>query len=71
MTVELEVTGRRYLQDRDTAKVVTGVPSLAIATVERWTLALSGPDERPWQIVATASSPVRALAASTGAVSST
>lgn len=49
--VEVEVTGRRYVEDRETAEVLSGIKTSTTTTVERWTLALSGPDERPWQIV--------------------
>ncbi len=50
MTVALEVTGRRYVEDRDTAAVICGSQSSSTAFTEHWTLALSGPEERPWQI---------------------
>jgi predicted lipid-binding transport protein (Tim44 family) len=52
MTVELEVTGRRYVQDRDTAAVVAGSQSRTVNFTERWTLALDGPEEQPWRIAA-------------------
>ncbi|HET6448145.1 MAG TPA: hypothetical protein VFG31_03475, partial [Conexibacter sp.] len=52
MTVEVEVRGRRYVEDRDDASVLSGSKSSETTTRERWTLALSGPDERPWQVVA-------------------
>ena len=51
MTVEVEVRGRRYVEDRDDASVLAGSKSSETTTVERWTMALSGPDERPWQVV--------------------
>jgi predicted lipid-binding transport protein (Tim44 family) len=51
MTVEVEVRGRRYVEDRDDASVLSGSKSSETTRVERWTLALSGPDERPWQVV--------------------
>jgi predicted lipid-binding transport protein (Tim44 family) len=51
MTVELEVRGRRYVEDRDDASVLSGSKSSETTTVERWTMALCGPDERPWQVV--------------------
>jgi predicted lipid-binding transport protein (Tim44 family) len=51
MTVEVEVRGRRYVEDRDDASVVSGSKVRETTTVERWTLALSGPDDRPWQVV--------------------
>lgn len=52
MTVEVAVHGRRYVEDRDDARVVSGSKQRATTSTERWTLALSGSDERPWQVVA-------------------
>jgi predicted lipid-binding transport protein (Tim44 family) len=52
MTVELEVAGRRYLQDRDTAAVVAGSQDRPTSFTERWTLALSSDPAQPWRIVA-------------------
>jgi predicted lipid-binding transport protein (Tim44 family) len=51
ITVEVEVNGRRYIEDRDTAAVLSGSKAKAVTTTERWTLALAGPDDRPWQVV--------------------
>ncbi|MBB4663827.1 TIM44-like domain-containing protein [Conexibacter arvalis] len=51
MTVEVEVVGRRYVEDRDTAAVLSGSKERAVTSTERWTLALAGPDDRPWQVV--------------------
>jgi predicted lipid-binding transport protein (Tim44 family) len=51
MTVVLELGGRRYVEDRDTAAVVSGSKDAASAFTERWTLALEGPADAPWQIV--------------------
>jgi predicted lipid-binding transport protein (Tim44 family) len=50
MTLELEITGRRYLQDRDTAAVIAGSQSRATRFTERWTLALDGDQHQPWRI---------------------
>jgi predicted lipid-binding transport protein (Tim44 family) len=52
MTLELELRGRRYLEDRDTAAVVAGSQSRTVNFTERWTLALDGPEEQPWRIAA-------------------
>jgi predicted lipid-binding transport protein (Tim44 family) len=60
MTVEIEVRGRRYVEDRDDAAVLSGSKVRETTAVERWTLALSGPDERPWQVVGVAGSDVHA-----------
>lgn len=60
MTVEVEVHGRRYVEDRDTAEVLSGSKSRAATVAERWTLALAGPDDRPWRVVGVAGSDVHA-----------
>jgi predicted lipid-binding transport protein (Tim44 family) len=52
MTVEVELGGRRYVEDRDTAAVLSGSKDRATTFSERWTLALAGPDDSPWQLVA-------------------
>ena len=52
MTIEVELAGRRYIEDRDTAAVVAGSQARAVKFTERWTLALDGPDEQPWLITA-------------------
>ena len=51
MTVEVELGGRRYVEDRDTASVLSGSKDGATTFTERWTLALDGPDDAPWRIV--------------------
>ena len=51
MTVEVELHGRRYVQDRDTAAVVDGSKEAAATFTERWTLALDGPAASPWRLV--------------------
>jgi len=54
MTVELEVRGRRYVEDRDDASVLSGSKERETTTLARWTMALCGPDDRPWQVVGVA-----------------
>jgi len=56
MTVEPELGGVRYVEDRDTAAVLSGSRGAATTFRERWTLALDGPDERPWRLVRAAGS---------------
>jgi predicted lipid-binding transport protein (Tim44 family) len=51
MTVSIQVGGRRYLEDRDTAAVLAGSKDSATTFTETWTLALDGPDEAPWRLV--------------------
>ncbi len=50
MTIEVEVGGRRYVEDRDTAAVVSGIEGVGGSFSERWVLALAG-GESPWQLV--------------------
>src|SRR3954462_13001471 len=51
MTVEVTVRGRRYVQDRDTAAIVSGSDSRETRFSERWVMALAGDDRNPWRIV--------------------
>ena len=51
MTVEVDVTGRRYIEDRDTTTVVSGSRDDETRFTERWKLALDGADDTPWRIV--------------------
>ena len=60
MTVEIELEGRRYVQDRDTAAVLSGSRDEAVTFTERWTLALAGAGTTPWTIVAAGAMPANA-----------
>jgi len=51
MTIAVELGGRRYLEDRDTAAVVSGSREAATIFTEHWTMALDGPDSTPWRLV--------------------
>lgn len=51
MTVAIEAEGRRYLEDRDTAAVISGSQSRSVPFTERWTFGLDGTDADPWRIV--------------------
>jgi predicted lipid-binding transport protein (Tim44 family) len=51
MTIQVEVHGRRYVEDRDTAAVTAGSKDRATTFTERWTLALDGPDTAPWRLI--------------------
>jgi predicted lipid-binding transport protein (Tim44 family) len=53
MTVDLELGGSRYVEDRDTASVLSGSKERATTFSERWRLALDGPEDAPWRIVKT------------------
>jgi predicted lipid-binding transport protein (Tim44 family) len=59
MTLEVDLTGRRYLENRDTAAVVAGSRTRKVGFTERWTLSLTDDASQPWRITA-ASSPVGA-----------
>jgi predicted lipid-binding transport protein (Tim44 family) len=48
--VELDVHGRRYVEDRDTTDVIAGSKDSATRFTERWTLTLDGPADWPWQL---------------------
>ena len=55
MTIEVDLTGRRYLEDRDTAAVVAGSRSRAAGFTERWILSLTGDARQPWRITSVGS----------------
>jgi predicted lipid-binding transport protein (Tim44 family) len=50
MSVEVDLEGRRYLENRDTTTIVAGSQSRATSFSEHWTLALSGDASEPWRI---------------------
>jgi predicted lipid-binding transport protein (Tim44 family) len=51
MTLEVDVRGRRYVQDRDTAAVLSGDADREHDFTERWLMGLNGDDRNPWRIV--------------------
>lgn len=51
-TIELELEGRRYVQDRDTAAVLSGSRDETTTFTERWTLSLDDSDSSAWRIAA-------------------
>jgi predicted lipid-binding transport protein (Tim44 family) len=51
MTVEAELTGRRYRENRDTTTVVDGSKDHDVTFTESWTMALDGNDQTPWRLV--------------------
>jgi predicted lipid-binding transport protein (Tim44 family) len=53
MTIEVDITGRRYLEDRDTTAVLAGSRSRTSSFTERWTFALTSDEAQPWRITAT------------------
>jgi predicted lipid-binding transport protein (Tim44 family) len=51
MTVEVDITGNRYVENRDTTAVLAGSRTRRTSFTERWTLAVTGDDRQPWRIV--------------------
>jgi predicted lipid-binding transport protein (Tim44 family) len=58
MTVEAELTGRRYSENRDTTTVVNGSKDQDVTFTESWTMALDGNDETPWRLAGSTASRV-------------
>jgi predicted lipid-binding transport protein (Tim44 family) len=54
MSIEVELQGRRYIENRDTATVISGSQSRATTFTEHWTLALNGDSNEPWRIASVA-----------------
>lgn len=52
MTVELQATGIRYIEDRTTTTVISGDRSVASSFAMRWRMELTGEDDHPWRIAA-------------------
>ena len=52
MAVEVDVEGRRYIENRDTTEVLAGSRSRPAIFTEHWTFALDGDAAQPWRIVA-------------------
>jgi predicted lipid-binding transport protein (Tim44 family) len=55
MTVRVELYGRRYIEDRDTAAILAGSQSRATRFTEQWTFALDGDARQPWLLSAVGS----------------
>jgi predicted lipid-binding transport protein (Tim44 family) len=55
MTVELDISGCRYVEDRDTAAVISGSRTRTTDFTERWTFALDGDSAQPWRLAVAAS----------------
>lgn len=54
MTIEVDLEGRRYLEDRRTTEVLAGSQARATKFTERWMMQLDGPEAQPWRIAAVA-----------------
>jgi predicted lipid-binding transport protein (Tim44 family) len=55
MMLEVDLTGRRYIENRDTAAVVSGSRSKATSFTERWTMSLTDDEAQPWRTTAVGS----------------
>ena len=51
MTIDVDLRGRRYIEDRDTTRVLSGSSTRPVGFTERWTLAVTGEADEPWRIV--------------------
>jgi predicted lipid-binding transport protein (Tim44 family) len=60
MTIEVDVVGRRYIENRRTTEVLAGSQSRETSFTEHWTFALDGPARQPWRIAATGAPLARA-----------
>ncbi len=50
MTIDVDIRGCRYIQDRDTTRIVSGSSTRTVSFTERWTLALTDDQQNPWRI---------------------
>jgi predicted lipid-binding transport protein (Tim44 family) len=53
MTIDVELAGRRFIEDRDTAAVVSGSKDRPTTFSETWTLGLDGEGKNPWRLIRT------------------
>ncbi len=51
MSIEVKIKGRRYVENRNTAAVISGSRSKEVEFTEHWKLALDGDESQPWRIV--------------------
>ncbi len=54
MTIEVDLSGRRYIENRDTTAVMAGSRTRKSSFTERWTLSLTDDQSQPWRITAVA-----------------
>jgi predicted lipid-binding transport protein (Tim44 family) len=52
MSIEVDLRGRRYIEDRSSAMVVAGSQTREANFTEHWTFALDGPPAEPWRLAA-------------------
>ncbi len=51
MTIDVDMRGRRYIEDRDTTRVLSGSSTRLVGFTERWTFAITDEPDEPWRIV--------------------
>ena len=56
MTIEVELHGRRYIEDRDTTADLVRQPVARHTFTEQWTFALDGDARQPWLLSAVGAS---------------
>lgn len=54
MTATVRIDGRRYVEDRDSAAVLSGSKTRDATVTQRWTFALTDDAAAPWRLVAVA-----------------
>lgn len=59
MSLEVDLEGRRYIEDRDTRAVLSGSRKHSAHFTEHWTMGLCDDEQQPWRIVSVAA-PARA-----------
>jgi predicted lipid-binding transport protein (Tim44 family) len=50
MTASVVIKGVRYVEDRDSAAVLSGSKTSPATTAQRWTFALTGDERTPWRL---------------------
>lgn len=50
MAIEVQLNGKRYIEDRDTTAILQGSQSHPTNFSEHWTLSLDGDERQPWRI---------------------
>ncbi|HET6509643.1 MAG TPA: TIM44-like domain-containing protein [Baekduia sp.] len=54
MTASVVIKGIRYVEDRNSAAVLSGSKTAPATTAQRWTFALTGDERTPWRLVGVA-----------------
>jgi predicted lipid-binding transport protein (Tim44 family) len=50
MAITVQLSGNRYIEDRDTTEILSGNQSRTSEFTEQWTFTLDGSTEQPWRI---------------------